>query len=329
MTAGPRVHPRVGPDVGCAGDVARLHAFEIHAEILVRNVEETRARRPRRRLPVLGAGGRRADLSHDLAELRLLLVVVDEPAARGIDAPGRRDVGELRGRQHLAGRAIEHVHVAVAIGSDGDLAAAPLDVEVEEDQLVDAVVVVEVVRGDLIGPDGLTGRGAAREDRRRPFVVTGALPRIPRAGVAGAVVEQVELGIVGDPAPRGAAAEAPRLGRPRRDAEIGSLIERVERPEAGADEHVLVGPGAPGPPDDAAAAQLERGEPAAHAQLAAAVADQDLVTDDKRSHRHRLAPADVAELRKQVAGYERLMQTRGIRAVLRWWRLKALLRRSG
>src|SRR4051812_39672938 len=50
-------------------------------------------------------------------------------------------------------------------------------------------------------------------------------------------------------------------------------------------------------PGDLARRGVERGEPAAHAQLAAGVSDQDLALDDERGHRDRLTLVDVAELR--------------------------------
>src|SRR3712207_9020891 len=50
------------------------------------------------------------------------------------------------------------------------------------------------------------------------------------------------------------------------------------------------------PPRDPAAGGVERGEPAPHAELAAAVADQHLVLHDQRRHGHALAQLDLAEL---------------------------------
>jgi predicted nucleic acid-binding Zn-ribbon protein len=54
--------------------------------------------------------------------------------------------------------------------------------------------------------------------------------------------------------------------------------------------------------------------------------------DEIESLKERLASAealraDVEELRKRTADYERIMRTRGVRAVVRWWSLKASLRR--
>src|SRR6185503_20798630 len=108
---------------------------------------------------------------------------------------------------------------------------------------------------------------------------------------------EIQLGVVGQPAPHRAAAGAPALARPGGDAEILSLVHRVMRLEAGTDEHVLVGTRAIGAPRDLPRARVERREPAAHAELAAAVADEDLVLDDQRRHRDRLALVDVAKLR--------------------------------
>src|SRR3712207_8385619 len=51
-----------------------------------------------------------------------------------------------------------HVDVAVALRADQHLARRPVDRKVQQDLLVDAVVVVEVVRAPLVEPHGLTCR---------------------------------------------------------------------------------------------------------------------------------------------------------------------------
>jgi len=263
----------------------------------VRDVEEAGAWRPRRRLPVLGAGRGRAYVAHDLAEHRRLFVVDGEAARREIHAAGGVDVREGGRREHLAGRPVHDVDVAVALGPHEDLTPAALEVEVDEDLLVHGVVVEHVVRRQLIGPYGFAGGGPAREDRVGPLVVAGPLLGVPRAGVRGAVVDEVEVGVVGDPAPHRPAADLPRFRRPRRDAELGHAVRGVERPEARTDQHVAVRAGAVRAPRDRTRREVERRQPAADAELPAAITDEHPVADDQRRHRHRLAAVDVAELR--------------------------------
>ena len=151
------------------------------------------------------------------------------------------------------------------------------------------------MRIDLIGPARLPRVGVAGEERRRPFVVTGTLVRIPRTGIAAPVINQVEIGIVGDPAPDVAAADLPRLRGPARLPEILAAILRIEWLEVRTDQHVRIGPGVVGLPDDLAVILIQGRDPAAHAHLAAGIADQDLALDHERRHGDGLADMDVAE----------------------------------
>ena len=144
-------------------------------------------------------------------------------------------------------------------------------------------------------PFGLAGIGIAREQRRGPFVVARTLLLVPRARIAGAVIDQVQVRIVSDPSPHRSSSGLPSVARPGRDAEIRAVIGRVERVESGADQHVPVRPGGIGPPQDLAGSDIERRQPAAHAELAARVADQHLSLHDQRRHRDRFAGVDVAQ----------------------------------
>src|SRR4051812_25385254 len=158
-----------------------------------------------------------------------------------------------RGREHLAGRAIDYIDVAVAFRADEYFSRLPFDRQIEQHVFIDAVVVVEIVRRELIRPYRLAGVGLARENRRAPFVVAGPLLGVPRPGVAGAIVDEIELRIVGDPAPYRAAADLPRLRRPARNAQILALFGFIKGLEAGSDEDILVRAGAVGAPDNFAA----------------------------------------------------------------------------
>src|SRR6185312_5887261 len=132
--------------------------------------------------------------------------------------------------------------------------------------------------------------------RARPLVVARAQVRVPDAGVARAVVDEIQLRVVRDPTPDRAAAQPPLLRRPAGDALIGPLILRIKRVELGADQDVLVGTGVVPAPDLLAGLDVERGDPAADAQLAARVADQRLVLDHHHGGGRGLAHVDVANL---------------------------------
>jgi hypothetical protein len=121
--------------------------------------------------------------------------------------------------------------------------------------------------------------------------------RIPRSRIGGAVIDEVELGIVGHETPDRAAADLPRFRRPARHPQVGALVARIERLEFRTDEHVAVGAGVVRAPGDLAVRRIERGQPAAHAEFAAAVADEHFVFHDERRHRHALAAIDVSQLR--------------------------------
>src|SRR4051794_41643451 len=73
-------------------------------------------------------------------------------------------------------------------------------------------MIEKVMRVDLIGPFRAAGIGIARENCRGPEIVATALVGIPGAWIGGTVVNQVELGIIGDPAPYRAAAYLPPIG---------------------------------------------------------------------------------------------------------------------
>src|SRR4051812_29099413 len=297
MTARTGLHRHIGADIGRARDVRGLVGDGVLTKVLVRNVEELSARRPRRGLPVLGTWRRRTDIAYRRARLRLGLRVVLQPSGFQVHAGRGCDMDEGRGGKYFAARAVHYVDVAVTLRPHERLDFLFLQDELHEHVLVDRVVVVQVVRAELIEPARLAGVGLARENAGGPFVVAGALLRIPRAGIAGAVIDEVEFRVVGDPAPRRAAAGLPGLGGPGLHAEIGALVARIERLEARADQHLLVRAGAVGAPEQLAALRIERREPAAHAELGAGIADEHLSLHHERRHGHRFPARDVAELR--------------------------------
>ena len=158
----------------------------------------------------------------------------------------------------------------------------PLIVDVGEHVLVDAVVVPRVVRRLLIRPRGLAGVRVPREDRHRVLVVARPLVGVPRSRVAGAVVEEVQLGVVAVPAPGGAAAALPLVALPG--------LDRSREADLG------LGAGAVHPPHLLAGVDVVGGHEAAHAELAARDAGDHLVLDHHRRVGDGLALAVVALL---------------------------------
>ena len=196
LATGAGVHLHVGADVGRSLDVAHLEAFHVHAKVLMRHVQKAGTRRVRRWLPILGARRGRTDFPHDFSGDRLFRLHQLRTAGLQIDARHRVGVRERLGRKHLACLAIDHVHVAVALGMNKYLACLTLDRQIEHEVLVDAVVIEKIVRVVLIRPHRFAGFRASREDGARPLVVAGPEARIPGAGIRRAVEDEVELGVV-------------------------------------------------------------------------------------------------------------------------------------
>src|SRR4029079_754193 len=79
--------------------------------------------------------------------------------------------------------------------------------------------------------------------------------------------------------------------------EILALVLGIKRVERGADLDVAIGPRVVGAPQFLAAVDVECRDVDATAELAAGVADDDLVLDDERRRREGLAEVDLADLR--------------------------------
>ena len=157
----------------------------------------------------------------------------------------------------------------------------------EQHVLVYTVVVPLVVRRHLVRPDHLAGLGLASEDRHRPLVVARPLVGVPGARVTGAVVEEVELGVVGVPAPGRSAATLPLVARPGREAEILALVRRVIGVGFTLDADFLVGAGAVHGPLVLTRVHVPRGDAAADAELPTRDTGDDQVLDHDRDGRHR------------------------------------------
>ena len=311
--AGRRIHGQRRPDIGLAGRVAHPERLVVHANVVRRHVEQAGLRREGSGLLVLRAERRRADaLRVDVLALLVGRVLVNHLRT----AIGRRglvhvDAGRpvdgrivLLGHEQLAVGAVERVGQPVAVEVDQDLPVLAADLLVGEDHLVDAVIVPLVVGRHLVDPSGHAGVDVTREDGHRPAIVAGSLLRVPGRGIAGSDVKQVQLGIVGIPAPRRAATDLPLLSLPgvgagiradrlaemrgllRVDQRVAVRAHRIPAPHALAGLHVV-----------------SRHRPA-HAELAARDADDHLVLEDHRGRRAGLALGRIAVLLRphDVAG---------------------------
>src|SRR5438552_8040119 len=157
--------------------------------------------------------------------------------------------------------------------------------QVKENVLIHPVIIVIIVRSHLIGPYGLTCFRATSKQGRRPFVVAWTLVWIPRTRIAGAVVDQVEVWIIGYPAPGRASANLPQVGWPSLHTQILLAVLSVKWLEIRPDTHVRIWPGAVGPPGNFSRIGVNGGQPSADTKLAAAVADQNLPFDNQWRHR--------------------------------------------
>src|SRR6476620_2947568 len=89
--------------------------------------------------------------------------------------------------------------------------AMTVDEAFREYTLVNPVIIPGIMRRHLVRPCSYSCIGIASEEGCGPFVVTWPLRGIPRSRVSAPVVNQVELGIVGIPAPCRATVKFPLL----------------------------------------------------------------------------------------------------------------------
>ncbi len=190
VAARTRIHLHDGADVREAGLILNREGFVIHAIVIRRHDEVAGLRIERGGLLIFTAHGRRTDAGDVLARLRGL--GGDDGRTAGRHVHFRRPVYgrvELLREQQFAGAAVQLVSepVAVEVHERRDLLA--VDGNVGEDHLVHAVVIPRVVRRHLIAPLRQARVGVTSEDGHRPLVIAGALRRVPRARVSGAVVQ--------------------------------------------------------------------------------------------------------------------------------------------
>src|SRR5207249_9782170 len=116
-----------------------------------------------------------------------------------------------------------------------------------------------------------------------------------RRRIAGAVVEQVAVGIVGHPSPHRRTAVLPHVGGPARERQLGApIVERLERSRLRQD--LAIGTDVVGGPYDPARLEIESLEPAVNAELAARRADDDPTLHDEGRDRRGLALREVRDL---------------------------------
>jgi hypothetical protein len=165
-----------------------------------------------------------------------------------------------------------------------------------KDHFVDAVIVPLVVGRHLIDPLGLSVVRIAREDGHRPLVVARTLLGIPGRGVARTVIDEVQTGVIRQPAPCAAATDLPLVALPGLGARVLAdrlaVLGRLVRVE----QDLIVRPFGEGAPYLLAALEVVGRDVALHAKLTAGNADQDLVLDDERRGGARTAFARIAIL---------------------------------
>lgn len=134
---------------------------------------------------------------------------------------------------------------ATPLSANGDstLRVLPCQGQIEQYVFVDPVPVVEVVRRHLVEPDRFTGIGVAGKHAGGPLVIARAYLRVPWSRICCAVVDQVQVGVVGQESPDGSTADTPGVRRPGLYSQVRALVAVIERLEPRAYQHILIRPG--------------------------------------------------------------------------------------
>ena len=244
--------------------------------VLRRDVDQPGARTERHRLPVVAAERTRTDVG----ALVLVVRAGNLHGPSGLQVDVRRPVHRhIRiGGQQLAGGAIQHVEEPVLRRLHDHLARATADREVGQHHRLHRGVVPGVARHRLVMPDQLAVVGIDGQDRRQVQVVAttwAADLSVPRRSVAGADVEQVDLGVVDDRVPHRAAAAVlpPVIALPGWQGLVERLVflrlRRITRHGVEA-------------PRQLAGLGIVGRHITAHAVLGAAIADDDLALGNAR-----------------------------------------------
>src|SRR5438552_18971990 len=155
---------------------------------------------------------------------------------------------------------------------DEDLPWPAIHGQVGEDHLRSGIVVPTVVWRELVRPHQRAVLWPAGQDAGGPLVVAGALLGIVRRRIPGAVVEQVEVRIVGHPSPHRRTTILPHVGGPARERQLGApIVERLECSRLR--EDLAIGTDVVGGPYDPARLEAESHEPAEYATLSARLND--------------------------------------------------------
>ena len=173
-------------------------------------------------------------------------------------------------------------------------AQPPADHQLGENHLGVGVEVPAVMGRELIRPDERAVAGPARQHAVGPLVLARALLGVVGTGIAGAEVDQVELRIVGDPAPHRRAAAPPRIAAPGRHADVGIADVAAS---TGARQHQRIGAHVVRRPEDLPGREIESLHPPVDPELATRRAHDHAIARDERRHRRRLALTDVGDLR--------------------------------
>src|SRR5260370_1576035 len=152
------------------------------------------------------------------------------------------------------------------------------------------------MRRHLVDPCGHAGVRIAREDGHRPLVVTRTLLRVPGRGISRTIVDEVQTGIVGQPAPCAAAADLPLIALPGlearipadRLAEFGGLL--------GVEHELVVRTFRKGPPYLFAGLEIIGRDVALHAKFTARNTDQAFLLHDEPRRNSGTTDAGVAIL---------------------------------
>jgi hypothetical protein len=299
----PKAPGSAGGYLRLSSRVAHLERLVIYADVICRHVEQAGIRRECRWLLVLASERSRADALHiDVLVLRRV-PRVEKGTAIGLGVLVHIDLGGpvdhrivFFSDEELTVGPVECVGESTSIEMNENLPLCPADVLVGEDHLTDAVVVPPVVWRHPVNPSGVSGVDIAREDGHRPFVVARPLARIPGAGIGGAVVDQVELGVVGVLSTGRRSAELPMLAFPSLQARIFAdrLAQFCRLPRI--NQHFVVRADRIGAPCLLAGLDVVGRHRAANRKLVAGDADKHLVLDHHRSRGSGLALRRVAVL---------------------------------
>ena len=235
--------------------------------------------------------------------------IVKSPARLHIDAFDEIVVDERPWLQkHLARRTVENVVEAVSRRVDESLSHTPSDLEVHDDARTGLVEIPGILWRQVVGPYEFAAVGVARQYRRAVIVAVARqtaprveidlapLPpviRVPGRAIAGAVVEQIQIRVEGEPSPDRAAATFPGVSVPGVERRIGNFIVGVERFETRADADFVVRPHTVVSPSHAAGIDVVGGDVAPYALFSAHHADDDFVVDDERHCAGRFTYSDV------------------------------------